>query len=176
MSNRSSSTNYKSRYRPYLIAMALAFVLTMLVAPEIVEGDGMSPKLTDGQGIVLIKESYSDKRGTPGRGQVVVLDKLVTKGFREGSGYRNDNIVGRVAGLPGETVRDEELLGDYPGPVVLTETQIWLVQDNWPLELDEKEYKGQYLDSRVMGPVELTDIRGKAKWIVWPLSNLGGIE
>ena len=176
MTRRSQDTNYKNRHRPYLIAMALAFVLTMLVAPEMVEGDGMNPELSDGQTLVLMKESYSSKRGSPERGQVIVLDKLTTKEYREGTGYKNDNLVGRVGGIPGETVRDEELLGDYPGPVTLTDNQIWLVQDNWPLELDEEEYLGQYLDSRVMGPVELTDIRGKAKWIVWPLSNLGGIK
>ena len=176
MSKRSENTNYKAQYRPYLIAMALAFVLTMLVAPEVIEGDGMNPAISDGQWVVLIKESYSDKRGTPDRGQVIVLDKLATKDYREGTDYKNDNVVGRVAALPGETVIDEELLGDYPGPIELTDTQIWLVQDNWPIGLSAKEHKGQYLDSRVMGPVELKDIRGKAKWVVWPLSNLGGIK
>jgi signal peptidase I len=148
----------------------------MLVAPEAVEGDGMNPTISDGQWIVLMKESYSEKRGTPERGQVIVLDKLVTKELREGTEYKNDNLVARVVALPGETVREEELLGDYPGPVVLSEKQIWIVQDNWPLGLSEEEYKGQYLDSRVMGPVDLQDIRGKAKWIVWPLSNLGGVK
>ncbi len=176
MSNRSGNTNYKSRHKPYLIAMALAFVLTMLVAPEVVEGDGMSPALSDGEAIVLVKESFSSKRGSPERGQVIVLDKLTTKEFREDTDYKNDNVVARVAALPGETVQDEELLGDYPGPVALTEDQIWIVQDNWPLELDTEEYKGQYLDSRVMGPVDLKEIRGKAKWRVWPLSKLGGIK
>lgn len=176
MSSKGREANYKMRHRPYLIAMALAFVLTMLVAPEVVEGDGMSPAISNGQGIVLVKESYSEKRGAPERGQVVVLDKLVTKELREGTGYKNDNLVGRVVALPGETVRDPELLGDYPGPVVLTGKQIWITQDNWPLELSTEEYKGQYLDSRVMGPVELTDIRGVAKLIVWPLSKLGGIK
>lgn len=176
MSNKSGTTNYKTRHKPYLIAMALAFVLTMLVAPEVVDGDGMNPGLSDGQAIVLVKESFSSKRGYPERGQVIVLDKLVTKDYREGTGFKNDNLVGRVAAIPGETVRDEELLGNYPGPVALTDNQIWLVQDNWPLELDEEEYRGQYLDSRIMGPIELTDIRGKAKWKVWPLSKLGGIK
>lgn len=176
MSDRSSSNSYKLKYKPYLIAMALAFVLTMVVAPEIVEGDGMEPSISDGQCLVLMKESYSGKRGAPDLGQVIVLDKLVTKEYREGTDYKNDNVVGRVAALPGETVKDEELLGNYPGPVVLTENQFWLTQDNWPLDLDENEYRGQYLDSRVMGPIELTDIRGNAKWIVWPLSNLGGIK
>ena len=176
MSSGKSSENYKARYRPYLIAMALAFVLTMLVAPEVVEGDGMSPAISNGGCIVLAKESYSEKRGTPERGDVVVLDKLVTKEYREGADYKNDNLVGRVVALPGETVREEELLGDYPGPVVLTEKQIWIVQDNWASEMSDKEQRGQYLDSRVMGPVDLTDIRGSAKWIVWPLANIGGIK
>ena len=35
--------NYKARYRPYLIAMALAFVLTMIVAPERMEEEGILP-------------------------------------------------------------------------------------------------------------------------------------
>ena len=168
--------NYKVKYRPYLIAMALAFVLTMIVAPERMEEDSMSPTIEEGQVVALMKMDYSEKRGAPERDQIVVLDKLVTEEWREQAGYRNDNLIGRVAGLPGETISDGEMLGDYPGPVTLTGNQIWLLQDSWPFDGEEGDYNGPYLDSRTMGPVELTDIRGRARWIVWPLTEIGGIK
>ena len=176
MTTQKREGNYKARYRPYLIAMALAFVLTMIVASERMEEDGMSPAIEEGQVVALMKMDYSEKRGAPALGQVVVLDKLVTLEQRDQVGYRNDNLIGRVAGLPGEVISDRSLLGNYPGPVTLTGNQVWLVQDAWPEDGTPEDYYGPYLDSRTMGPIELNDIRGRARWIVWPLTEIGGIK
>ena len=90
--------SWRRRYRPYIVAGVLAFVLTMLVAPEVNEGTAMEPTLKDGQVLVITKTSYSAKRGQPDLGQVVILEKTLAPDVSE------DNIIGRVAGLPGDTI------------------------------------------------------------------------
>ena len=52
-----SEASWRLRYRPYIVAAVLAFVLTMLVAPEVNEGDGMEPALKGGQVLVVMKKS-----------------------------------------------------------------------------------------------------------------------
>ena len=93
-----SKASWRRRYRPYIAAAVLAFVLTMLVAPEVNEGKGMEPTLKDGQVLVVTKKSYSAKRGAPELGQIVVLEKKLAPEV-----YK-DNIIGRVAGLPGDSI------------------------------------------------------------------------
>ena len=64
---------WKKRNAPYLIAVALAFVMVMLIAPEVNEGDAMSPTIESGQVLVVSKTSYSPKRESPERNIVVIL-------------------------------------------------------------------------------------------------------
>lgn len=173
---KKQTANYKDRYRPYLIAMALAFVLTMIVAPEMMEGKGMEPSVKDKSVVVMTKQSYSEKRGHPELNDVVVVEKFATKAFRDDLGAKNDNIIARVKGLPGDTISDEKLLGNYEGPVKLEGGQVWLLLDNIPKTTTEQEFHELYLDSRVLGPIELKDIRGKVIFIAWPISEIGGIK
>ena len=90
--------SWRRKYRPYIVAGVLAFVLTMLVAPEINEGTAMEPTIKDGQVLIITKTSYSAKRGKPDLGQVVILDKTLAPEVYE------DNIISRVVGLPGDTI------------------------------------------------------------------------
>jgi len=176
MNASGASQPWKIKYRPYLYAMAAAFITTMLVAPETIEGDSMEPTLSGGQVIILSKEDYSEKRGAPELDDIVVLDKIHTMEFRLKSNSQNDNAVLRVAGLPGETIASQELLGEYSGPVDLAENQVWLVCDNIPKAAAAEDLYGPYLDSRTMGPVDMKQIRGKARLIVWPISDIGRIR
>ena len=176
MNANSGNNPWKIKYRPYLYAMVAAFITTMLVAPEVMEGDSMEPTLSDGQVIVLSKEDYSEKRGAPESDEIVILEKTFTMQYRDQSNMENDNAILRVAGLPGETISSSVLLGEYPGPVKLSESQVWLICDNMPETTELKDAERLYLDSRTMGPVDMKNIRGKARLIVWPLSDIGGIK
>ena len=79
MSSRSTDQYGYSRRRksPYMVAIALAIVMFVLVAPEVNEGSAMSPTIEDGQVLVVSKTSYSQKRGLPERGQLVILEKNI---------------------------------------------------------------------------------------------------
>lgn len=161
-----------------MVAVALAIVMFVLVAPEVNEGTAMSPTIDDGQVLVVSKTSYSAKRGEPDRDQVVILEKTTAPDVYE------DNIIARVAGLPGETVRikggkvyidGEEYVtengikgseGDMT--VKLTKDQVFLLCDNRDEKIDSRNKK--------MGPVDMKSIKGNVLFCVWPFSRFGGID
>ena len=95
-----------------------------------------------------------------------------------------DNIIARVAGLPGETVKikdgkvyinGEEYVtengskgteGDLK--VKLTKDQVFLLCDNRDEDTDSR--------SELLGPVDMKSIKGNVLFSVWPLSRFGGID
>ena len=168
--------DWRQKYRPYILAGTLAFVMTMFIAPEFMEGPSMKPVLEDGQGTIITKEAYSAKRGLPELGQIVCLEKVYSQDFTE------DNIIGRVVALPGDTltVKDgkiyrngKEELGDatpeMEGQTIeISEHDFYLMNDNNDPTLDSRNPK--------MGPVSLKEIRGNVKWSIWPLSTFGKVE
>lgn len=169
--------SWRRRYRPYIVAAVLAFVLTMFVAPEVNEGDAMEPAIKDGQVLVTTKTSYSAKRGEPELGQVVILEKTLAPKVSE------DNIIGRVAGLPGDTIEIKEGKVFRNGKEYVTENgiagakgnlkvtvsndDIFLLTDNRSADVDSRNEK--------LGTVNMREIKGDVKFVIWPLSDIGGI-
>ncbi|MDO4546244.1 MAG: signal peptidase I, partial [Bacillota bacterium] len=125
--------SWKRQYAPYLIAMALAFVMVMLIAPEVNEGDAMDPTIKDGQVLVVSKTSYSQNRGIPERDQLVILEKTVAQDLSE------DNIIARVAGLPGETVEIKDGKIKIDGKEYVTPGGIEGASGQLTVELTEDE-------------------------------------
>lgn len=78
----SQKKGWRQANAPYIIAATLAVIMFMLVAPEVNEGDVMSPTIRDGDFLVVSKTSYSAKRGVPERGQIVILEKKQRKAYR----------------------------------------------------------------------------------------------
>ncbi len=163
-----------------MVAIVLAMVMFILVAPEVNDGDAMSPTINDGQILVVSKTSYSQNRGIPERDQLVILEKNATNAQK----VSDDNIIARVAGLPGETVEikdgkvyidSKEYItengiegSDGEMSVTLTEDEVFLLCDN----------REEYIDSRneKLGPVNMRDIKGNVLFCVWPFSRFGGID
>lgn len=163
-----------------MVAVALAIVMFMVVAPEVNEGDAMSPTINDGQLLVVSKTSYSAKRGIPDRDKLVILEKNA----KNAQNVSKDNIIARVAGLPGETVEikdgkiyidgDEYVTengikgSDGDVKVKLTKDEVFLLCDN----------RDKYIDSRneKLGPVNMKDIKGNVLFCIWPFSRFGGID
>ena len=166
------------RRSPYVVAAVLAFVMFMLVAPEVNEGKSMTPAIDDGQLLVVSKTSYSAKRGAPERNEIVILEKTTAPKVSE------DNIIARVAGLPGETVSiekgkvyidGEEYVTDNgirgsggSMTVKLTKSQVFLLCDN----------RAELTDSRngELGAVDMKNIKGNVLIRLWPISEFGGID
>lgn len=172
------NVSWRRRYRPYIAAAVLAFVLTMLVAPEVNEGNAMEPTLRDGQVLVITKNSYSAKRGEPELGQVVILEKTLAPDVSE------DNIIGRVVGLPGDTIEIKNGKVYRNGKEYITEggisgaegklkvkvgkDDVFLLSDNRDSTIDSRNKK--------LGTVDMREIKGNVKFVIWPLSDIGGVH
>ena len=176
--SRDDDRAWKVKNRPYIYAVVLALVLTMFVAPEIQEGDNMSPTIDDGNAMVITKEHYSQKRGIPEIGTVVILEKNAATELSE------DNLIARVVGLPGETIaiKDGKFYRDGKAyevagtqgnlgedmETVLGDEEVFLLSDNRDVKMDSR--------SAELGPVDMESIRGNVRLVIWPFSNFGGIE
>lgn len=170
--------DWKRRNAPYLIAMALAFVMVMIGAPEVNEGDAMDPTIRDGELLIVSKTSYSPKRESPERDKLVILEKTI------GQDVSEDNIIARVVGLPGEKVqiRDGKVLVD--GKEYVTESGIKGAEGDLTVKLKKNQVfvlcdnREKMIDSRNegLGPVDMQDIKGNVLLRVWPLSEFGGID
>lgn len=170
--------NWKRTNAPYLIAMALAFVMVMIIAPEMQEGNAMKPTLNDGDVLVVTKSSYAPNRTVPERDKLIIMEKTLEQDVT------NDNIIARVVGLPGETVEikdgkvyidgkehvTDESVGETVGEMKITlgEREVFLLCDNRE-ELTDSRNEG-------LGPVDMAEIKGNVFFRVWPLSNFGGVE
>ena len=170
--------SWKVKYRPYMYAAVLAIILTMFVAPEIQEGQAMAPTINNGSLVVITKEHYSEKRGIPKIGTVVILEK------DGATAISKDNLIARVVGLPGETItiKGEKLYRDGKEYIVkgtegnlgkdmkvkLGSEEVFLVCDNRNLLMDSR--------SKKLGPIDMKVIRGNVRFILWPLSEIGGVK
>lgn len=148
--------SWRRQYRPYIVAVTLAFVMTMLIAPEVNEGDAMSPTIKDGQVVIITKTSYSAKRGVPEKGQLVILEKTAAVNLTK------DNLIARVTGLPGEKAAVDGT------EVTLGKNEVFLQCDNNDEKMDSRNKK--------LGPVDMKLIKGNVKFIIWPLSSIGGVH
>ncbi|MDD4200764.1 MAG: signal peptidase I [Eubacteriales bacterium] len=167
--------------RPYRLAIILAIIMFMLVAPEIQEGNSMDPTIRDGQVILANKfANFSAKRKAPDRDMLVVLDKDIS--LEAGA---KDNIIARVIAVPGDfvQVKDGKVLvngheytsrNDISGAKgkfkkkELKGNQIFVLSDN---RSSDKFIK---YDSRnpKLGVVDMRKIRGDVVMRIWPLNQI----
>lgn len=170
--------SWRRRYRPYIVAGVLAFVLTMFVAPEINEGNAMEPTIKDGQVLVITKTSYSAKRGAPDLGQLVILEKTLAPEVSK------DNIIGRVVGLPEDIIEIKDGKVYRNGKEYVTESGIAGAEGNLKVTVSKDDVfllcdnRKATIDSRnkKLGTVSMREIKGNVKLRIWPLSDLGGVH
>jgi signal peptidase I len=161
--------------RDLLLAMCFAVVIIVfLYQPVKVEGTSMAPLISDQERIFINKMAY---RFEPiARGDVVVFwyPRDRTKSF-----------IKRVVGLPGETVdilrghvfvNGRAVAEPYVPPEYLDNS------DFPPTHIPAGEYfvmgdhRDSSNDSRVFGPVEYSDIYGKAVFAYWPMDHFGTLS
>lgn len=170
--------NWRSRNAPYLVAVALAFVMVMLIAPEVNEGDAMAPTINDGQIMVVSKTSYAPNREIPERDKLIILEKPISQKISK------DNIIARVVGLPGDTVEVKDGKFYINGKEYVTENGIKGAAGETKVKLGKREVflicdnREQISDSRnkKLGPVDMKEIKGNVLFCVWPFSEFGGID
>ena len=171
-----------SKARPYRLAIILAIILFLLIAPEIQEGNYMDPTVKDGQVVLANKFAhYSAKRKAPEQDTLVVLDKDISL-----DAGAEDNIITRVIAVPGDTVAVKNGKVFVNGKEYTTRNDISGAKGKFK----EKKLKGNQVfvlsdnrssdkfckyDSRNpdLGTVDMRSIRGNIVMRIWPLGDFG---
>ena len=171
--------NWKQSNRPYLIAMALAFVMFMVVAPEVQEGNAMAPAINDGDVLVVSKTAYNENRKAPEKDSLIIIEKTYAPEVYE------DNIMARVVGHPGDTVAIKNGKVLVNGKEYVTDDGIkGAPEDMKKIKVKNDEVfvlcdnREELIDSRNpgIGPIELTEIKGNVLARVWPISEFKFIK
>lgn len=170
---------WKQNNKPYLIAVALAFVMFMVVAPEVNEGKAMEPAIKDGEVLVVSKTTYNAKREAPEQGKIIIMEKTYAPEVSE------DNIIARVVAGPGDTVAIKNGAVLVNGEEYVTENGIkGAPEDMKKVKVKNDEVfllcdnRDELIDSRnpKLGPVKLNEIKGNVLFAVWPFSEFGGVK
>lgn len=167
------------------------FLVVFVVQRDNVYGDSMNPTLDSGD--MVYTQKVCTYFHTYERGDVVILDGVGMEGYD-----RDEYLIKRVIGLPGETVRiadgcvyikpadsEEFFLLEEPYLVEGTQTlmmSIGIEKGYDEITLGENEYfclgdnRAVSKDSRVLGPFTEDRIKGIAIIRVFPLNHFGLIR
>lgn len=153
---------------PYLVIILVVITIrTFIVTPIVVQGESMVPTLDGGEVMILKKYDTNYERF-----DIVVVNKSV----------EGDNLIKRVIGLPGETIRyrnntlyindkvfeDVYAYGDTGNfqEITLGEDEYFLMGDNRAISLD----------SRALGIIKKQEIEGTVGIVLFPFNKFGSVE
>lgn len=158
--------------KPIVIAMILAtFIRFFIFAHIVVDGQSMMPTLHDHNHMILSKLSYDI--GKPHRFDIVVFHAT-----------KESDYIKRVIGLPGETIqyKDDTLYVDghkvkEPFLASSKENTMGLLTYNFVVKVPKGtvfvmgDNRLNSRDSRIIGPISIKEVTGKAEMTFWPLSD-----
>ena len=155
---------------PYaIILLVVVLIRTFLVTPIKVNGQSMYDTLSGNEIMLLYRIGEIE------RYDMVVADLIV-------DGKKDDTLIKRVYGLPGETIKCENgviYINDHKieDPYATNETSdfeaVTLGDDEYFLLGDNRSIS---LDSRIIGPVKEKDIEGRTDFVIFPFDKFGVIK
>ena len=169
-----------------VIGLSLFLVVYLFfMQPHQVSGQSMYPNFDSGDYVLTDKVSY--RVGKPQRGDVIVFHAPPSANCPTGTGC---DFIKRVIGLPGESVSLEDStfyingkpldesafigpsIETLPGAFISGQT-IKLGEDEYFVSGDNRPHSS---DSRAWGPIQSSDIVGKAFFRYWPAKSIGVIK
>lgn len=152
---------------PYIIiVIVVILVRTFIATPVKVNGSSMYPTLKGNEIMLLNKLGHID------RFDIVVL-KI------DG---REDNLIKRIIGLPGETVEikdndihinDKKIEDKYGYGETYNIDKVTLKKDEYFILGDNRIIS---LDSRVFGTINKKEIKGTTNFIMYPFKSFGKVK
>lgn len=163
------------------IVVGVTFVVLQFIRPTIVRQNSMEPNFSDGDYLIISRQSYKLFRGEPERGDVVVFDS--GQELTDGS---EKYLIKRVIGLPGETLTIKDGIVYADGRVLDAsytadgttsgDVEDYVVPDDCYFCMgDNRNNSGDSRDPSI-GPVPADAIIGKVVIRLWPFSSIGTIE
>lgn len=166
----------------WLKALVAAVIIVFLLNQFVfhlskVEGHSMDPTLADGEWLFINKLIYMMRE--PGAGDIIILENPL--------GGREKYLVKRIIGEPGDTIEivggvlyrnGEQVVEPYTDTII--EDGDWgpgVVPDGSYFVMGDNRHRGESNDSRnpLISWIPRESIKGKADYILWPLSKLGDI-
>lgn len=150
-----------------IILTAIIITRIFFFSPIRVNGTSMHPTLQDKEFMILNKISL--KQGI-NRFDIVVVQE------------NNKYIIKRVIGLPGESVMYKDSKLYINGKVIEDNYSKTTTNDFDNVVLGENEYfvmgdnRAVSSDSRIIGPVNIENIKGKTNLIIFPFNKMGTVE
>lgn len=154
-----------------LVALVIALLIrSFLVQLYVVDGESMFPTLHHGDRLLVNKIGY--RLSEPKPGDVVVVEDPANP---------RRQLIKRVIAIGGETVEvrnhvvfidgkplEEQFVHPFSvhfsdvKPVKVPEGYVYVMGDN----------RGGSLDSRALGPIQVSKVEGKAFFLFWPVSRM----
>lgn len=152
------------------LAVVLFLAINIVTARVRVDGSSMRPTLENGELVLVNRLAY--KFDPPMRGDIIVFRSVNTP----------DDLIKRVVGLPGETVRVEGgqvFINDAPlnEPYIAASpiyTGVWSVPEGYLFVLGDN--RNDSSDSHSWGLLPMENIIGKAVMVYWPFSDFTIIQ
>lgn len=157
-----------------VLSLVIFLLIRQVVQNYRIENHSMEPNFYEGQFVLVNKLAY--RLGQPDRGDVIVFHNPRNT---------SEDYIKRIIGLPGDTVEvknqtvfinGEAMIedfthypippGEYSGPVVVGDNQLFVMGDNRP----------NSSDSRVFGPIDQDLAVGQAWLRIWPLNEFGIVQ
>lgn len=156
----------KEIYPYVIIVIVVILIRSFLATPVRVDGDSMKKNLQDGEILVLYRLAKIE------RYDIVVLHEKDD----------NDNIIKRVYGLPGETIRIAHNKIYINGEAIEDNYAYGKTSDYEEITLGDDEYfvlgdnRGISKDSRMIGPIKKDNIKGETVFRLFPFNKIGTIK
>ena len=160
---------FMKEYLPYIIVIIIVLLIkAFIVTPIRVNGPSMLDTLEDKDIMILDEVSFKFK-GLK-RFDIVVVN------------YKNEKIIKRVVGLPGETVEykdnklyinGEEVEEDFSHEVTANVDAIKIPKKHYYVMGDNRVNS---TDSRIIGLISINDIKGTVDFRIFPFDKFGSIE
>jgi len=152
-----------------LLALVIFFAIHFMIQNFRIDGTSMEPNVHNGEYVIVNKTAYWFGHN-PSRGDVIIFQVP-----------DQPDRIKRVIGLPGETVEmkpdgtvyinGQQLEEPYLPSHHSGTSGIWTVPENEYFVMGDN--RSVSYDSREGGPVQRSNIIGKAWLIIWPLHDWG---
>lgn len=181
--SETSKRGWRKELLEWIKSIGIALVIVLILNHFVfnlstVEGLSMQPTLEDDEWLFINRAVYLF--GEPTRGDVVILRDP------DGNLGRDQFLVKRIVGVPGDRVAIQDgvlYIDGEPLEEPYVDVQIQdgdmpelTVGNNEFFVMGDNRHRGSSLDSRDFGPVDKKLIKGRADFILWPFSHMGGLD